>query len=334
VRRIVTVAVALALAALSGCGFGTGGGGELTIYSGREQDLVGPLLERYEKEQGVELEVRYGETPALAATLREEGERSPADVFFSQDGGALGALEQDGRLAQLPPDLLDDVDARFRSRAGRWIGASGRARVIAYNRERTERTELPRSVLDLDSPRYRGKVGWAPTNASFESFVTALRKIEGERAAGRWLEAMVGNDTQVYENNIAIRDAVASGEIDYGLINHYYVAEARAEEGPDYPVALYEPPGGDPGALVNVAGAAVLEGSEHPKEAERFVRFLLSDESQRYFAEETKEYPLTGGAEADPGLRPLREIEQPDVDLSDLDDLEGTVELLERTGAL
>ena len=330
IRRIAPLAVTVAAVALSACGGGDDA--DLTIYSGRNEELVGELIEQFERESDLKVDVRYGDSSELAATIAEEGDNSPADVFFSQDAGALGAVED--TLSSMPRPVLDAVPDRYRDARGRWAGVSGRARVIAYNRERTERTELPRSVLDLDSPRYRGKVGWAPTNASFESFVTALRKTEGERAAGRWLEGMVGNDTQVYENNIAIRDAVASGEIDYGLINHYYVAEARAEEGPDYPVALYEPPGGDPGALVNVAGAAVLESSDHPKEAERFVRFLLSDESQRYFAEETKEYPLTGGAEADPSLRPLREIEQPDVDLSDLDDLEGTVELLERTGAL
>src|SRR5918997_1128784 len=271
----------LLAAALPGCGFGGGGGsGELTIYSGREQDLVGPLLDRYAKEEGVDIKVRYGTTPEIAATLNEEGERSPADVFFSQDAGALGSLQAEGRLQPLPATLLDRVDSRFRSPQGAWVGVSGRARVIAYNKERVEEAKLPRSVLGLTASRWEGKVGWAPTNASFESFVTAMRKTEGEAGAERWLRAMKDNDTQVYENNVAIRDAVAKDEIELGLINHYYVAEAQAEEGPDYPVGIYEPPGGDPGALVNAAGAAVLASSDASDEAERFVRFLLSSEAQ------------------------------------------------------
>jgi iron(III) transport system substrate-binding protein len=334
VRKLGSI-LALLAAVLSGCGFGGGaGGGELTIYSGRQQDLVGPLLDRYAREQGVDIKVRYGTTPELAATLNEEGDRSPADVFFSQDAGALGSLQSEGRLERLPSALLDRVDPRFRSPRGDWVGVSGRARIVAYNKERLRESELPRSVLGLTAPRWEGKVGWAPTNASFESFVTALRKTEGEAAAERWLRAMKDNDTQVYENNVAIRDAVAKGEIDVGLINHYYVAEAQAEEGPDYPVGIYEPRGGDPGALVNVAGAGVIAGAEHEEAAREFISFLLSEESQRYFAEQTKEYPLAAGVRPEAGLTPLSSIKQPDVDLADLADLEGTVELLERTGVL
>src|ERR687893_676230 len=177
------------LAGLSGCGFG-GGDGELTIYSGREQDLVGPLLDRYAKEKGVDIKVRYGGTPELAATLNEEGDASPADVFFSQDAGALGSLQEEGRLARLPKDLLGTVDRRFRSPEGDWVGVSGRARVVAYNRQELDESALPRSVLGLTARRWRGKVGWAPTNASFQSFVTALRKTAGEARAERWLRDM------------------------------------------------------------------------------------------------------------------------------------------------
>lgn len=333
-RTTVSALTIGVIAALSGCGFGGGDGGELTIYSGREQDLVGPLLERYAKEEGVDIKVRYGGTPELAATINEEGDASPADVFFSQDAGALGSLQGEGRLARLPRDLLRAVDERFRSRQGDWVGVSGRARVVAYNRDELKESDLPRSVLGLTARRWKGKVGWAPTNASFQSFVTAMRKSVGEERAERWLREMRNNDVQVYENNVAIRDAVAKGEIEVGLINHYYVAEARAQEGPRYPVRIYEPPGGDPGALVNAAGAAILASADASEEARRFVRFLLSDEAQRYFAEETKEYPLAAGVEPEPGLIPLARIQQPDVDLSDLADLQGTVELLEKTGVL
>ncbi len=332
-RSATALTIAL-VAALTGCGFGGGSDGELTIYSGRQKDLVGPLLDRYAKEEGVDVKVRYGGTPELAATLDEEGDATPADVFFSQDAGALGTLQKEGRLAKLPQALLGAVDERFRSRRGDWVGVSGRARVLAYNRGELKESELPRSVLGLTAGRWRGKVGWAPTNASFQSFVTALRKSVGEDRAERWLRGMRDNDVQVYENNVAIRDAVAKGEIALGLINHYYVAEARAEEGPGYPVGIHAPPGGDPGALVIAAGAAVLASADASEEARRFVRFLLSEEAQRYFADETKEYPLAAGVKPEPGLVPLDEIEQPDVDLSDLADLQGTVELLERTGVL
>ena len=335
------LAVVAALAVIPGvtaCGGESGGGGDddaLVVYSGRNRDLVGPLLDRYQEQTGNKLSIRYGESPDLAATLLEEGGNTPADVFFSQDAGALGALQNEDRLARLPRGILGDVDRRFRSREGSWVGVTARARVIAYDKRELEASDLPRSVLDLTDEEWRGRVGWAPTNASFESFVTALRKLRGDDAARAWLEGMVENDTKVYTNNIAVRDAIANGEIDAGIINHYYVAEAVAEEGADYPVGLFFPPGGDPGAMVNAAGVGVLEGTERREEALEFVRFLLSREAQTFFAEETKEYPLAAGVEPDHDLKPLEDIQQPEgLDLSDLDDLAGTVELIQESGAL
>jgi iron(III) transport system substrate-binding protein len=335
---LIAVLVAAAVG-LSACGEDGGdaagsGGDALVVYSGRNQDLVGDLLQRYQRDTGRRLEIRYGESPDLAATLLEEGDNSPADVFFSQDAGALGALQKQGRLAKLPEGLLDDVGGRFRSPQGNWVGLTARARVIAYDKRELDEGDLPRSVLDLTDERWRGRIGWAPTNASFETFVTALRKLEGEAAARRWLEGMVANDTKVFQNNIAVRDAIANGEVDLGLINHYYVAEAVAEEGPDYPVGLFNPPGGDPGSLVNVSGAGILASSGRQEQARHLIGYLLSRPAQEYFARETKEYPLAAGVRPEPSLTPLREIRQPDIDLSDLDDLQGTVELIQDAGAL
>lgn len=309
-------------------------GRTLTIYSGREKELIDPLLKRYERDSGRKVEVRYGDSAELAATILEEGDNTPADVFFSQDAGALGALQKAGKLSKLPAAALDPVPERFRSAEGRWTGISGRARIVAYDTRELEASDLPRSILDFTDERWKGKIGWAPTNASFQSFVTALRKTRGEEAARAWVEGIRANDAQAFEKNSAVRDAIAAGEIQVGFINHYYVAEARAEEGEDYPVGIYEPPGGDPGALVNVAGAGVLAGSGSPEAAAAFVRYMLAPGAQRYFAEETKEYPLVDGVKADAGLQPLESIEQPDVDLSDLDDLQGTLRLLEQANAL
>lgn len=329
------LAAALGLAA---CGDDEGGSGSgddaLVVYSGRNQDLVGELLERYRKESGTELEIRYSDSADLAATLLEEGDNSPADVFFSQDAGALGALQKAGRLAPLPAATLDEVDPRYRSDQGAWVGLSARARVIAYDKRELKERDLPRSVLDLTGDEWKGRVGWAPTNPSFESFVTALRELRGEDEARAWLEGMVANDTKAFKNNIAVRDAIANGEVDVGLINHYYVAEAVAAEGEDYPVGVFFPPGGDPGALVNVAGGAVLKSSERQAQAQELLRWLLGRTAQEYFAGKTKEYPIAAGVRPDPALEPLERIEQPDIDLSDLDGLQESVELIRDSGAL
>ena len=336
---LLVLAVALTSAvALAACGEedqpGVEGASTLTVYSGREEEYVGPLYDRYEQETGNEVEVRYGDSAELASTIREEGSNSPADVFFSQDAGSLGALQAEGVLSALPEELLRQVDERFRSSDGDWVGTSGRARVVGYSTEELSEADLPTSVLGFTDPAWEGRIGWAPTNGSFQAFVTAMRLVEGDDATREWLEGIVANEPEVFTDNEAIRDAIAAGEIDVGFLNHYYIAEAQAEEGPDYPVAAYFPPGGDPGALVNVAGAGVLASSDDQEAAAEFIQFVLEPEQQRYFTNEVKEYPLIEGVEADPALVPLAEIEQPDVDLADLADLQATLTLIEESGAL
>jgi iron(III) transport system substrate-binding protein len=337
-RPLTLIALVLSALVLAACGSdGAGAGSDedaLVVYSGRSQDLVGPLLDRFEKETGTNLEIRYSDSADLAATVLEEGDNSPADVFFSQDAGALGALEHAQRLAPLPQSVLGEVDRRYRSDQGRWVALTARARVLAYDKRVLDEGDFPDSVLDMTDRRWRGKLGWAPTNPSFETFVTALRKLRGDDVARRWLEDMVANDTRAYPNNIAVRDAIANGEIQGGLINHYYVAEAIAEEGNDYPVGLHFFPGGDPGALVNVSGAAILATSKRKPQAQALVEFLLGRTAQEFFADDTKEYPLAAGVRPDPALEPLARIDQPDIDLSDLGDLQGSVELIQDAGAL
>ncbi len=331
---LLLFAVPLLAFGLAACGDDGPSEDALVVYSGRNEDLVGPLVERFEQETGIETEVKYAGSSELAATLVEEGDASPADAFFSQDAGALGALQSEDLLAAMPAATLDKVPEAFRSAQGDWVGTSARARVIAYDKRELQEDDLPASVLDLTDAEWKGRVAWAPTNASFQSFVTAMRASLGPKRTTEWLEGMLANDVQVYENNIAIRDAIANGEIDTGLINHYYVAEAIAEEGDDYPVGIYEPGDGDIGALVNVAGVGILASANQAEKAQRFADFLLTEESQRYFADELKEYPVVPGVEADASLQPLDEIEQPDIDLNQLDDLQGTVELLQQTGVL
>ena len=330
----VLIGAVTVLAALTGCGTSPADEqADLIVYSGREEELVAPVIEMFEQESGLDVETRYGDSAELAATLLEEGENSPADVFFSQDAGALGAVQNDDLLAQLPETTLDRVPAQFRSQAGNWVGISARARVIGYSTE-VDAGELPESILDYTKPEWKGKVGWAPTNASLQTQITAMRDRIGDAAVGDWIEGMVANDAQVYPDNTAVRDAIANGEIDTGLLNHYYIAQAIAEEGDDYPVAIRYLTGSDPGSLVNVAGAAEIEGTNQRERAIEFIDFLLSDQAQEYFADGSKEYPLVPGVRADGSLRPLEEVEQPDLDLSDLDDLQGTLELMREHGAL
>jgi iron(III) transport system substrate-binding protein len=278
--------------------------------------------------------VRYGGTAEMAATILEEGANSPADLFFAQDAGALGALALAGRLAPLPQELLDQVDPRFRSNDGDWVGITGRARTLVFNTDNVPADELPASVDELTDPKWQGRVGWAPTNGSFQAFVTALRLLEGEDAARAWLEGMIANDVQTYENNTSIVAAVGAGEIDLGLVNHYYIYQFLKEQGEEFPARNHFFPTPGAGSIVNIAGVGILEGAANREAAESLAAYLLSDEAQQYFATETVEYPLAGNVPIDPSLKPLAELAVPELDLSSLEDLQGTLSLLQETGAI
>ncbi len=331
--RYITISLVLLLV-LAGCGVANDNEGTLTVYSGRSRELVDPLLERFAEETDIKVEVRYGNTAELAATLLEEGDNSPADVFFAQDAGGLGVLAREEMLVQLPDGILDRVEPRFRAPAGDWVGISGRARVVAYNTDRVDESELPDSILGFTDPKWKGRVGWPPTNVSFQAFVTGLRVEMGEDIARDWLEGILANEPRVYSNNTSTVDAVGRGEVDVGFVNHYYLFRFKAEHGEDFPVVNFYPKGGDPGALINVAGAAILGTSSRAEMAEELITYLLSSDAQEYFAFETYEYPLMRDARAHGEVVPLSEIDTPDMDLGNLYDLQATLNLLRKTGVL
>lgn len=308
----------------------------LVVYSGREKELVEPLYDRFEEETGIDLEVRYAGSSELAAQLQEEGDRSPADVFYAQDAGAIGSVEE--LLAELPADVVQQVPAQFRDPDGRWVGVTGRVRTLVYNTEELSESDLPTSVFGVLEPEWKGRVGVAPTNASFIAFITAMRLELGDERAREFLEGLVENEAQVYEKNGPIVDAVGRGEVDTGLVNHYYLYERLAKD-PELPIANHFFEAGDIGNMVNTSAIGIIEGSDHAEEARQLVAFML-DEGQTYIVEDApeREYPLSASTEVRNNPRyqelpPLSEIQAPDVDLSDLgSELEATVELIRDSG--
>ena len=330
--RRTLAAAAAALLALTACSAGSGSDGDaLVVYSGRAENLVKPLFEMFEK-TGTKVEVRYGGSAELAAQILEEGGNRRADVFLSQDAGALGALAKEGVLDAIPQADLGKVDEKYRADDGTWVGVSGRARVLIYDPRAVAEKDLPDSVFDLAEPEWQGRVAIPPTNGSFQAFVTAMRVTQGEAKTKEWLTGIKRN-AKVYENNIQIRDAVDAGEIQVGLVNHYYLYEKIAEVGADKVHAKHHYfRDGDPGALVNVAGVGIVKGTGRRAEAEKLVSYLLGEEAQRYFADHTKEYPLIDGVAPVAGLPPLDEIEGPKIDLSDLASLKETLDLLAEVG--
>jgi iron(III) transport system substrate-binding protein len=308
---------------------------DLTLYSGRGEALVQPLVERFTAETGIDVAVRYGGTAELAVLILEEGRASPADVYWGQDAGALGALSLAGRLATLPEALTADLPGIYASRGGVWLATSGRARVLAYSPARTASEPWPSSVFDLTDEAYRGRVAWAPTNGSFQAFVTAMRVVHGEAATEAWLRGMIANDTEPYRNNTTQVEAIAAGEVDYALVNNYYLLR-YLDADPNYPVAQDFFDDGDIGNLVNVAGAGIVDTSRNVAAAERFLAFLLEAESQAYFTNEVFEYPVVPGVAPNAALVSFDALltASPDVDLDVLEDLEGTLELLREVGLL
>lgn len=313
---VVLVAVGVLVAAVAACSSGSDRT-TITVYSGRSPELIQPLLERFSEQTGISVDFKTGDSPELAQVIAQEGDASPADVFLSQNPGATSYLDGQGLLGTLPQATLDKVAPDLRSADGSWVGLSGRVRVLVYNKDAVSEADLPEKVTDLTQPQYEGRVALAPSNGSFQDFVTALRVQLGEDETEAWLQGMADNGAKTYANNNAIVEAVGRGEVDMGLVNHYYNVRAL-EEDPTLPSVNYFFPNGDPGSLMIVSSVTVLKTSKHPTEAQQLVDFLLSEESQRYFAEETDEYPVLASVPLKPGLPPLDSLETDRVDFDQL----------------
>ncbi|MFQ5555754.1 MAG: iron ABC transporter substrate-binding protein [Acidimicrobiia bacterium] len=326
--RLAVVVVAAALVATS-CG---GGGDTITVYSGRTRNLIGPLLEDFATSTGIDIEVRYGQSADLALLISQEGDRSPADVFISQSPGAVGFLAGDGLLRPIGDEVLSLVPPQFRSGEGLWTGMSGRVRVLVYNRDLVDPADLPASVFDLTEAQYRGLVAVAPPNGSFQDFVTAMRELHGDEVTLDWLRGLVANDAEVYANNTSIVQAVGRGDVPFGLVNHYYNYRALAEE-PGVPSENYFFPDGDIGSLLIATAIGVLAATDDAGLANQLVEFMLGEQAQRFFSEQTFEYPLASGVVPVAELPPLSSI---DVATHDLDRLGGglerTKELIDESG--
>jgi iron(III) transport system substrate-binding protein len=328
----VILAAALGVSSIAaGCSNG-GGDDRLYILSGRTKNLIGPLLDKFAEESGIKIDVRYGDSADLALRTEGEGDRTKADVFISQSPGAVGFLDSKDLLGTLPDDVIAKVPEGDAAADSSWVGLSGRVRTLVYNTDLIDPADLPDSVLDLADPQYDGQVAVAPTNGSFQDFVTVLRTHVGEEEAGDFLTALADGGAPTFENNTAIVEAVGRGEVPMGLVNHYYVFVAKDQD-PDLPVENHFFPEGDYGSTLLVTAASIIKGTDKSDEAEQFVEFLLSEEAQKYFAEQTFEYPLAAGAQPNPVLPKFDELPITRVDLGELGGgLQATADLIEKSG--
>lgn len=333
--KTLTCALAVALLPLSGCAETTTGAKDpntITVYSGRSENLIGPLLEQFTKETGVKVDVKYGKSSELALLLSEEGKKSPADVFISQSPGAIGFVGSEGLLGKIPSEQLDKVNPELRSKEGTWVGMSGRIRTAVINTEKMKAEDVPASVFDLTDPKYKGKVGVAPTNGSFQDFVTAMRSQHGDEKTSNWLKGMAENSAPTFKNNSSIVKGVKDGEAPLGLVNHYYNARAL-KENPNQPTQNVFFKDGDIGSLLITTGIATIKTTKKADNANKLVDFMLGEAAQTFFAEKTMEYPLAKGAKAPEGLPALESVKYSTVDLSTLGGgLKKTLGMIEDSG--
>ena len=332
-KRLIAIGLAAVLATAA-CTSTNGDADSITLYSGRSEDLVQPLIDQFSESTGITVTVKYAGSADLAATITEEGSNSPADVFFAQDPASLGTVALAGLFDELPDDLLSTVPSRFSDTNGAWVGTSGRARVVVFDSSVVDPSEIPATEDGFTDPSWEGQVGIAPTNGSFLSFVAAKILTDGEHATLAWLEGMAANSSPKYPKNSPIVAAVNDGQIPVGLVNHYYLLRALAEN-PDLPGANHFFEVATAGGLVMPAGAGILKSSDSKDAAQQFIEFLLSEQAQEFFAQETFEYPLVPGIAANDLLPPIDTIPTPDIDLSDLASvLDTATDLVAQAGLL
>lgn len=276
----------------------------IVVYVGRNEEHVRPLVEAFEAETGNKVEARYGSTGELATTILEEGNASPADVFFGQDPVYIGAIVDAGLLASLPQDIIDRVPEGLSGSDNEWVGVTARRRVMVYNSNFVDQSDLPQSIYELTGPDWRGRVGIAPTHSSFVAFVASMVATEGEDATRVWLEDLAANDPALFTGNHEIVEAVAAGDLDVGLVNHYYALQMAVERGSvDAENSSFR--AGDPGDVLIPTTIGMMESSAHKDVALDFIRFMLNDASQQHFLDNVKEYPLVDGVGTPPGESPL-----------------------------
>jgi iron(III) transport system substrate-binding protein len=324
-------AVALLLAA---CG-SSGSGSALTVYNGQHEQTTALLVAAFEKETGIKVQVRSADEATLGNQILQEQGNSPADVFYAENTPVLELLSEHGMLSRVDRGTLAQIPSRYSSAKGRWVGVSARVSALVYNPSRTGGAPLPSSILELASPQWRGKVGFAPSETDFQPLISAIEKIDGPAAAERWLEQLKA-DGKIYPDNETVVAQVNNGESAIGPVNQYYWYRLRAEEGAGGTTSrlrYYAP--GDAGDLVNVSGAAVLRSSSHQAEAQRFLAFLVSARGQRVLAHSNSfEYPLRPGVPPAPGLPALSGIQPNALTPAELGDGRAALELEQRLGLL
>ncbi|MBJ2347931.1 MULTISPECIES: extracellular solute-binding protein [Pseudomonas] len=303
---------------------------ELTLYNGQHKEVGDELAKAFEAKTGIHVNVRKGSSNQLASQVVEEGDRSPADVIYTEESPPLNKLGEQGLLAKIDDATLNVLPKDYVANNGTWMGVTARVRVVAYNPKLVDEKDLPKTVLDFAQPQWQGKVGFVPTSGAFQEQAVAIIKLHGKEAAEEWLTGLRAFG-KVYSNNMVALKAVENGEVATVLVNNYYWFALQREKG-QLDSRLHYFTGGDAGGLVTVSSAAALKSSKHPKEAQQLLAYMASEEGQRVITQTSAEYPLHKGMTSDRGLKPFNELEPPKVTPADLGNAEEALELEREVG--
>lgn len=330
-RLVGVLAALLILPLLSSCTSSSSG---LVVYNAQHEELIGAVAAEFTKKTGIKVELRNGSDLEMANQLVEEGDASPADVFLTENSPAMSLVDRKGLFTKLEPAALKPIPNRYRPDDGRWVGFAGRSTVLVYNTAKLSENQLPKSILDLAKPAWKGRISFSPTGADFQAIVSAVLELKGEAATRQWLAALKRNGT-VYDGNNVVLQAVNSGESDAGVIYHYYWYRDEDESGENSDHSqLYFFGNKDPGAFVSVSGAGVLASSKDKSDAQKFVAYLVSSEGQQVIARsKALEYPLNPAVPLGRAVKPLNELDPPNVDVSDLNGPK-VVSLMQEAGFL
>ncbi|WP_332641718.1 iron ABC transporter substrate-binding protein [Aeromicrobium sp.] len=313
----IGVIAALTVPMLTACGGDDAP--SITVYNAQHEELLQELAPAFTKKTGVKVKLRNGSDFELANQLVQEGSSSPADVFLTENSPAMSLVESKGLFAKLDASTLELVPAQYEAKSGQWMGFTARSTVLVYNKAKIAEADLPKSLLDLADPKWKGKVSFSPTGADFQAIVSAVLQLKGEEATKKWIAGLKANGTVYQGNNVVLKE-VNAGTIDTGVIYHYYWYRDQEESGENSnDSALHFFGDQDPGAFLSVSGAGVLKASKHSANAQKFVEFLASEEGQKALAASyALEYPLNPAVDLGRDVKPLSELDPPVVDLSTL----------------
>jgi len=345
---VAMVCVAMAGVAVAACGSSPSAsspsrsesGSTIVLYSGQHEQTTDALVAGFEKATGIAVEVRSDDEDTLADEIVTEGSHTPADVIYTENSLPLEYLQKKGLLAKVDPSTLDHTPARYDSPQGDWVGVSARVSVIIYNPSLIKKSELPRSVLALAEPRYRGELAFAPPETDFQPVITSVERADGKAAALRWLEGIKANATShLYPDNETIADEVNRGVVAFGVVNQYYWYRMRAEIGASNmhsKITYFSPH--NPGYVLDISGAGILRSSKHKKSAQQVQAYLVSKSSQEIIANPSRsisfEYPIASGVTTMAPETPFDKLQPVAITVGQLGDGASAVALLKQAGLL